>query len=61
MAKIITKIEKIEMVDISKSVIILYLRDKVLRGVSRENTNAKMLVKFQSLYITKSLPHIGCV
>lgn len=61
MAKIITKIEKIEMVDISKSVIILYLRDKVLRGVSRENTNAKMLVKFESLYIAKSLPHIGCV
>lgn len=47
MAEIITKIEKIEMVDISKSFIILYLRDKVLRRVSRENTSPKMLVKFE--------------
>lgn len=44
------QVEKIEMVIKTISVIILYPKDKVLRGVMRENTKSEMLFKFKSIY-----------
>ena len=49
--------EKTEMVDKTRSDIILCLRDKVLRDVAKEPTAASMLSKLESLYMTKSLAH----
>ena len=49
------------MVDKARSVIILCLRDKVLREVSREQTVVAMWEKLESLYMTKSLAHRLCL
>jgi hypothetical protein len=45
------------MVDKARSVIVLCLGDKVLRGVAKEPTVASMWSKFEYLYMTKSLAH----
>jgi len=50
--------EKTEMVDKARGVIVLCLRDKVLRDVAKEPTTASMRSKLESLYMTKSLAHM---
>jgi len=52
-----SRAEKIKMVDNARSVIVLCLRDKVLREVAKEPTAASMWSKFEFLYMTKSLAH----
>jgi len=47
--------EKTEMVDKSKSAIVLWLVDNVLRDVAKEPTATSMWSKLESLYLTKSL------
>jgi len=49
--------EKTEMVDKARSAIVLCLRDKVLRDVTKEPTTTSMWSKLESFYITKSLAH----
>jgi len=47
--------EKTEMMDKARSLIVLCLRDKVLRDVAKETTAASLWSKLESLYMTKSL------
>jgi len=49
--------EKTEMVDKAMSVIVLCLRDKVLRDVVKEPTVALTWSKLELLYMTKSLAY----
>lgn len=56
----LSKAKKIEMVDKDKSVIILCIRDKILKEVTRKKNVASMWAKHESVYITKSLAHNLC-
>jgi hypothetical protein len=58
MSATLTQTEKREMIDKAKSVIVLCLKDKVLRDVVKEATATLMRAKLESLYMTKSLIHI---
>ena len=49
--------KKTEMVDKTRSAIVLCLGDKVLRDVAKEPTATSMWSKLESLYMTKSLAH----
>lgn len=49
------------MVDKAIIVIIMCLRDKVLRKVTRKKIVDEMWTKLQSLYIDKSLSHSSCM
>ena len=50
-----SQVEKIEMVDMAMSAIVLCLGDKVLIDVAKETTTTIVWVKLESLYLTKSL------
>jgi len=52
-----SRAEKTEMVDKARSVIVLCLRDNVLREAAKEPTATSMWSKLESLYMTKSLTH----
>ena len=49
--------EKTKMVHKARSVIVLCLRDKILRDVAKKLTATSMWSKLESLYMTKSLAH----
>lgn len=49
------------MVDKAKKGIIFYLKENVLRGVSKEKTVYEMWVKFESFYMTKTLNYRLCM
>jgi hypothetical protein len=51
---IMSQVEKTKMVDKARSVIVLCLRNKVLRDIAKEPS---MWSKLESLYMTKSLAH----
>lgn len=53
----LTEAKKTEMVDKTRSTIILCLKDKVLMKVAREKTKTSMWAKVESLYMIKSFPH----
>lgn len=57
----LTQVEKAYTMDKAKIVIILGLKDKVLRKVMREKIATEMWVKFESLDMTKLLAHKLCV
>lgn len=61
MPRSLTLDEKIKMVDKVMCVIILSLRDKVIREVVGKKIVAKMWVKLESLYMTKFLDHKLCL
>jgi len=52
-----SRAEKTELVDKAKIVIVLCLRDKVLREVPKEPTAKSMWSKFEYLYMKNSLTH----
>jgi len=52
-----SRAEKTEMVDKTRSAIVLCLGDKVLKEVTKEPTVASTWSKFEYLYMTKSLAH----
>src|SRR4051812_5525188 len=54
----LTQVQKTEMLDKARSVIIFCLGDKFLREVAREKNAVAMWGKLESLYLTKSLAHI---
>lgn len=54
-------IEKTKMIDKVQNVIILCLRDKVLREVAKEKTPATMWTKLELVYLAKSLDHRLCL
>lgn len=55
------QVEKTEMVDKTMNSIILYLKDKLLRGIVREKNVTSMWINLESLYITKSLAYKLCL
>ena len=55
MNEALTAAEKKAMIEKAHSAILLSLGDKVLRQVSKETTTTGLWVKFESLYMTKSL------
>lgn len=57
MATTLKQAEKRLMIDKAKSDIVLCLRDKILRDVTREATATSMWAKSKSLYMMKSLAH----
>ena len=52
-----SRVEKTEMVDKTRSAIVLCLRDKVLREVEKEPIVTSIWSKLESLYMTKYLAH----
>ena len=52
-----SRAEKTEMVDKTRSAIVLCLGNKASREVAKEPTAASMWSKFEYLYMTKSLAH----
>jgi len=53
-----TQVEKREVINKAKSVIVVFLGDKVLRDVAREAAATSIWAKLESLYMTKLLaPH----
>lgn len=57
----LTQTENPKMVDKAIIVIILFLRDKVLRKVARKKIVDEIWIKLQSLYTDKSLSHSLCM
>lgn len=60
MPALLTQVEKIEIMGNVKNAIILFLRDKFLREVSKEKNATYMWEKLELLYITKCLAHRLC-
>lgn len=54
----LSKAENTKLMDEFKSITILFLGDKVQREVAKEQTTTATWEKLESLYMTKSLPHM---
>lgn len=54
----LTKLEAILIIIEAKSAIVLCVGDKLLMEITKEKTAKEIWVKFESLYMTKSLVHV---